>query len=155
MGRTADGEHEILEHSIQQRWESLSLRTTSSLPCGSTHAPGLTNKCKEGNNCRFAHCNQEFDFAERLLRAWGHEFPHEAGALIKVYREALLNSHSESATAEYSGEMQARPEVAVHESISSASSPTDSGRATWCTSKNDSGRSATGTQSGAPESGSL
>ena len=45
--------------------------------------------CSEGNNCRFAHCNQEVEFAERLLRAWGHEFPHEAGALIKVYREAL------------------------------------------------------------------
>ena len=31
--------------------------------------------CTEGNNSRFAHCNQEVDFAERLLRAWGHEFP--------------------------------------------------------------------------------
>ena len=43
----------------------------------------------EGNNCRFAHCNQEIEVAERLLRAWGHEFSHEAGAFIKVYREAL------------------------------------------------------------------
>ena len=40
--------------------------------------------CKEGNNCRFAHCNQELEVAERLLRALGHEFPHEARALIKV-----------------------------------------------------------------------
>ena len=27
--------------------------------------------------------------AERVLRQWGHDFPCEAGALIKVYREAL------------------------------------------------------------------
>ena len=45
--------------------------------------------CNEGNNRRFAHCRQEVEVAERLLRKWGHEFPHEAGALIKVYREAL------------------------------------------------------------------
>ena len=34
--------------------------------------------CELGNNCRFAHCNQEIEFAERLLRTWGHESPHEA-----------------------------------------------------------------------------
>ena len=50
--------------------------------------------CSERNNCRFAFCNQEIEVAERLLRAWGHEFPHEAGALIKVYREAFRVSNS-------------------------------------------------------------
>ena len=45
--------------------------------------------CKEGNICRFAHCDQEVAVAQKSLRAWGHEFPHEAEALIKVYREAL------------------------------------------------------------------
>ena len=50
--------------------------------------------CQEGNNCRSTRCEQEAEFAERLLRTWGHEFPHEAGALIKVYREALREVNS-------------------------------------------------------------
>ena len=50
----------------------------------------LANKeCREGNNCRFAHCEQEFDVGERVLRQLAQDYPWEAGALIKVYREAL------------------------------------------------------------------
>ena len=44
--------------------------------------------CNAGDNCRFTHCKQ-VEVADRLLRTWDHDFPNEAGALIKVYREAL------------------------------------------------------------------
>ena len=45
--------------------------------------------CKEGNNCRFAYCDQEIQIATTLLKNWAHQYRHEAGALIRVYREAL------------------------------------------------------------------
>ena len=58
---------------------------------------------------------------------------------------------SEPATAEHYDSMQARSEVAEHESAPSASSPTGSGCATWFTPKGDPGRSAIGTHSSTPE----
>ena len=81
-----------------------------------------TKGCSEGNNCRFAHCNRQIEIAERLLRTWGHEFPHEAGALIKVYREAFrvvnnINPNPQKLNIP----IRSKPdEVAEHESVSSA-----------------------------------
>ena len=86
----------FVEPMVNMRYSSIPFNTEGNL-CHYYKQPTMwlnpchfANKgCKEGNNCRFAHCKQEVKVAERLLRNWGHEFPHEAGALIKVYREAL------------------------------------------------------------------
>ena len=87
MGCRTDGDNEVLSYSFQQGGNLCHYYKQPTMWLNPCH---FANKgCTEGNNCRFAHCNQEVEFAERFLIAWGHEFPHEAGALIKVYREAL------------------------------------------------------------------
>ena len=95
----------VVEPMVAMRYSNIPFNTDGNL-CHYCKQPTMwlnpcrfANKgCKEGNNCRFAHCNQEIAVAERLLRAWGHEFPHEAGALTKVYREAfrVVNSIDEN-----------------------------------------------------------
>ena len=86
----------VVEPMVTMRYVSIPFNTEGNL-CHYYKQPTMwlnpwhfANKgCHEGSSCRFAHCEQELEVAERVLRQWGHDFPCEAGALIKVYREAL------------------------------------------------------------------
>ena len=85
----------VVQPMVTVRFANLQFNTDGNLchhykqPTSWFHACHWAERnCSEGNECRFAHNNQELDIAERTLRNWGHRFPHEAGALIKVYREA-------------------------------------------------------------------
>lgn len=96
MGRRTDGDHEVQKFPFQQGRESLSLLQTAhdvAQPM-SLRKQGLSR----GKQLQIRALQTRNGIRRRLLRTWGHEFPHEAGALIKVYWEALrvVNSISPS-----------------------------------------------------------